>query len=740
VRALCLHGHFYQPPREHPWLGVVEPEPSAAPHRDWNVRITSECYRPNAAARVLDEHGRLAALVDNYAFTSFNFGPTLLAWLATHAPDVIAALRRADAAAVARTGRGNAWAQAYGHPILPLSSPRDVRTQVLWGRRDFEHRFGRAPDGMWLPEMAVDVPALEALADAGIAMTMLAPHQAARVRLPDEPWRDVGADTLDTRRLYRCPLPGGRSIDVVFRDAALSRDVPFGPLLGDGARLAASLRAALDDAPDDALVTVAVDGETYGHHHRFGEMALAFALRALTAQPDVTLTGPAAFRASHPTVAEVEIAERTSWSCAHGVERWRADCGCRVGSPADWSQAWRTPLRVAIDWLREGLAAVYERAGGDLLRDPWGARDRYVECLLDPGRTAAFLEAEASGRHTNARLLDTRRALEMARHALLMQTSCGWFFDELTGIEPVQILRYAARAIELAETFGARLEDEFADRLAPARSNHPGHETGAALYRRAARGQAATPARVAASAAMLAVVGRQPDVPGYDVTLSAVPRDGRVDAEARVLEHATGAATTVRVQAETAPFGPTAQVDETSFGVADLFGVQREALLAALASETAADVRAARQDALAHRRALVDGLLVGGAMPPLELARLLGREAAERGVAAVEAGTTSIAELRAELVSLGSRGIRLPLRWLGARLTHVLEARLAALPESAAEALAVLALAEEVGARLDLGWAQVTAFTWRQGSPAAARRVPAVQTLCERLHLAPEDA
>jgi alpha-amylase/alpha-mannosidase (GH57 family) len=740
VRALCLHGHFYQPPREHPWLGVVEPEPSAAPHRDWNARITSECYRPNAAARVLDAQGRLAALVDNYAFTSFNFGPTLLAWLASHAPDVIAALRRADAAAADRTGRGNAWAQAYGHPILPLSSPRDVRTQVLWGRHDFEHRFGRPPDGMWLPEMAVDVPALAALADAGITLTMLAPHQAARVRFPGEPWRDVTADTLDTRRLYRCPLPSGHSIDIVFRDAALSRDVPFGPLLGDGARLAASLRAALEEAPDDALVTLAVDGETYGHHHRFGEMALAFALRALAAQPDVTLTGPAAFRASHPAVAEVEIAERTSWSCAHGVERWRADCGCRVGSPADWSQAWRAPLRAAIDWLRTALADVYEHAGGGLLRDPWEARDRYVDCVLDPGRTAAFLAAEASGRHTPARLVETRRALEMARHALLMQTSCGWFFDELTGIEPVQILRYAARAIELAGTFGAHLEDEFADRLAPARSNHPGHETGAALYRRAARGQAATPARVAASAAMLGVLGREASVPGYDVALSAGPRDGRLDTDARVLEHATGAATTVRVQAEAAPAGPAAHAEGADFALADLFGVQREALLAALAAEAAADARAARQDVLAHRRALVDGLLAGGAPPPLELARLLGREAAERGMAALEAGSVSVAGLRAELVALRARGIRLPLRWLGARLTHVLETRLKTLPASAADAVAVLALAEEVGAHLDLGRAQVTALAWWQASTPAARRAPAVEALCTRLHLAPEDA
>ena len=194
LRAVCFHGHFYQPPREDAWLGVVEPEASAAPDRDWNTRITRECYAPVAAARILDASARLRDLMNLYEWTSFDFGPTLLSWMATNAPGVLAALRRADAASRARTGHGNAWGQAYGHPILPLSTPRDVRTQVLWGRRDFEHRFGRPPDGMWLPEMAVDLTSLGALADAGIRLTMLAPHQARRVRplgAGDDQWVDV---------------------------------------------------------------------------------------------------------------------------------------------------------------------------------------------------------------------------------------------------------------------------------------------------------------------------------------------------------------------------------------------------------------------------------------------------------------------------------------------------------------------------------------------------------------------
>jgi alpha-amylase/alpha-mannosidase (GH57 family) len=490
MRCVCVHGHFYQPPRENPWLGVVEPEPSAAPAHDWNTRITAECYAPNAAARVLGSDGRLLELVNNYEWMSYDFGPTLLSWLAPHAPEVMTAARRADESSRARTGYGNAWAQAYGHAILPLSSPRDVRTQVLWGQRDFSHRFARSPEGMWLPEMAVDRTSLIALADAGITLTMLTPHQARRVRplgAGDDAWQVAEPATFDVRQLYRCLLPGGRHVDVVFRHEALSRDAAFGDALEDGATLAARLTAALDGTNGPAIITLATDGETFGHHHRFGEMALAFAFRALREDASVTLAGPAAFRAASPPRLEVEVNERTSWSCPHGVERWRADCGCRTGGPDGWNQAWRTPLRQAIDWLRDQLAVVYETSAGRVLRDPWGARDRYIECLLVPERRAAFLTNEAGHVLSPAAAATAGSALELARHALAMQTSCGWFFDDLAGVEPALILRHAARALELAADLGTRLEDGFVDRLRPARSNLPAAETGDVLYRRVVR-------------------------------------------------------------------------------------------------------------------------------------------------------------------------------------------------------------------------------------------------------------
>ena len=739
MRALCLHGHFYQPPREHPWLGVVEPELSAAPHRDWNTRITAECYAPNAAARVLGSAGRLRALVNNYEWTSFDFGPTLLAWLAPHAPGVLAALRAADVASRARTGHGNAWAQAYGHAILPLSTPRDVRTQVLWGRRDFEHRFGRPPEGMWLPEMAVDRMSMAALAQAGIALTMLSPHQARRIRplgADAAAWKPVTADTMDTRQLYRWVAPDGRHVDVVFRDAALSRDVAFGPLLTDGAGLAARLRAALDGAGEGGIVTVAADGETYGHHHRFGEMALAFALRALGAERDIALAGPAAFRAQHPPAWEVEVAEGTSWSCVHGVERWRADCGCRVGSP-DWSQAWRAPLRAAIDWLRDELASVYETRGEAVFRDPWGARDRYVDCVLAPERTAAWLHAETAGALSAAAAVEARRLLELARSALLMQTSCGWFFDELTGIEPVQILRYAARAIELGETLGVRLEERFLERLEPAWSNLPARETGAALYRRAARGQAATPARVAATAAMLAVLGHPADVPGHTVRFMAAPAAGRLTADALVLEHATGAAASVPIAAERRADGaPVCRAGPTSSTLADFFGVQRERLLDAVAREASVDV----WQSLERLEPILAPLLAEDVALPPELAAFVGWKAAHAIADDLRRRVRPLASLIDTAARLRRRGAVFPGEWLARPIGRALEECLQALPGAAADAIALLDLARAADVWMDLGPAQVLALTWWQSSRPAVDSHLALAVLRERLGIAPEDS
>lgn len=488
TRFVCIHGHFYQPPRENPWLEEIEEQDSAFPFHDWNERITAECYEPNRAARILDDQQRIIRIASNYARISFNFGPTLLSWLERHRPLTYHAILDADRLSRVRfSGHGAAIAQAYSHLILPLANERDRRTQVRWGLADFEYRFGRKPEGMWLPETAVDIATLEALAAEGLRFTILAPHQARRVRSgPQEAWQEVDAASLDLRRPYLCRLPSGRSLALFFYDGPIARDVAFSGLLNDGGAFARRLQEAFSGAGHAELVHIATDGETYGHHHRFGDMALAFCLDQLERTPQTRLTIYAEHLALHPPQWEVEIAEGTSWSCAHGLERWRADCGCNLGAPPGWSQAWRGPLREALDWLGEQLAQLFETGLRPLLAAPWQARDDYIELLLErtPQRVQAFLQRHAGRPLDRAEQVRALSLLEMQRHAMLMFTSCGWFFDEVSGIETVQILTYASRALQLAEeATGQALEEAFLDRLALVPSNLPRWQNAARIYR-----------------------------------------------------------------------------------------------------------------------------------------------------------------------------------------------------------------------------------------------------------------
>lgn len=488
-RYVCFHGHFYQPPRENPWLEEVELEDSAYPHHDWNERITAECYAPNAASRILDGDGRIQRIVNNYTSMSFNFGPTLLSWLERHAPEVYEKIREADRQSAAQySGHGNAVAQAYSHMILPLANPRDVRTQVLWGVEDFRHRFGRNPEGMWLPETAVDTVSLEALADAGVRFTVLAPHQAVRVRpLAGGDWVSVEGERIDPTMPYAVHLPSGRRLAVFFYDGPISRGVAFEGLLKSGERLADRVLGAFSERHDrPQLVHVAADGETYGHHHKHGDMALAYALQALAAS-GVSVTNYGEYLERHPPTYEVKVAEGTSWSCAHGVERWRADCGCHSGAHPEWNQAWRAPLRQALDTLRAALDQGYEEGARGLLLDPWGARDAYIAGVLDRDRRAvgALLKRCAGRELGRDEAVKALKLLEMQRHAMLMYTSCGWFFDDIAGLESVQVLRYAGRAVQLAqELFGDGLQARVEAMLADAHSNVPGEGDGRTLFHR----------------------------------------------------------------------------------------------------------------------------------------------------------------------------------------------------------------------------------------------------------------
>jgi alpha-amylase/alpha-mannosidase (GH57 family) len=489
-KYLCIHGHFYQPPRENPWFDTIEVQDSAYPFHDWNERVTAECYAPNAASRILDNKGRIVNIVNNYSRMSFNFGPTLLSWLEDREPEVYAAILDADRLSRARfSGHGSAMAQAYNHMIMPLATKRDKVTQVLWGLADFRRRFGREPEGMWLPETAVDVEALEVLASCGLAFTVLAPHQAGRVRKRgDRAWQDVTGARVDPSRAYEARLPSGRRLALFFYDGPISQAVAFERLLSSGATFLERLSSGFSDARGwDQLMHIATDGETYGHHHRFGDMALAWVLDRVEREKAFRLTNYGELLESHPPTHEVEILPNTSWSCAHGVERWRSDCGCSTGSHVGWRQTWRGPLRRALDWLAEALAPVFEERAGALLKDPWAARDAFIDVVLDRSDFSvdSFLTRYGARPHTAAERQTVLELLEMQRHLMLMYTSCGWFFDDISGIETVQVLQYAGRAIQLGQKLTAEsLEPQFLTMLAEARSNVVEHDNGAAIYQR----------------------------------------------------------------------------------------------------------------------------------------------------------------------------------------------------------------------------------------------------------------
>jgi hypothetical protein len=481
--ALVVHGHFYQPPREDPATGVVPEQPGAAPFHDWNERVTAECYAPATAVEVIGEDGTRLA-VDLFEHLSFDVGPTLLSWLEAHHPEIYRRILAADAA----TGR--AMAQAYGHAILPLCNRHDLRTHVRWGIVDFEHRFGRRPEGMWLPETAVDDAVLGALADEGVRFTILAPGQIDAVRPLGEgegAWQDHGPAAheglgpvpdgdhpdgpLDTSRPLRWAPAGdpGRCVDLVVYDGALAHALAFAHPTAEDVLDATTGRAG--------LVAAATDGETFGHHHPGAERDVARALAVVAPARGVATPRLADLLEALPPTHEARV-RLSAWSCAHGVDRWKADCGCHTRGPDRWSQAWRAPLRAALDVLRDWGVARTDDRGRALLRDPWAARDDHLAVLLGARPWSDFAAEHVLGDEHEAGLL-----LDAQRNALLMYTSCGWFFDDVAGIETVQILRYAARAIDRWEQLGeAPPTEEVLERLAEARSNDPAVGDGRRLW------------------------------------------------------------------------------------------------------------------------------------------------------------------------------------------------------------------------------------------------------------------
>ena len=487
-RYVCIHGHFYQPPRENPWLESIELQYSAYPYHNWNERITAECYAPNATSRILDGEKRITEIVNNYTKISFNFGPTLLAWMEANAPEVFTAILLADQKSQKLfSGHGAAIAQAHNHMIMPLSNRRDKYTQILWGIRDFEHRFRRQPEGMWLPETSLDLETLDIMAELGLKFTILAPHQAKRVRqIGDENWDDVSSGSIDPTRAYEVRLPSGRKLSLFFYDGPVSHAIAFEGLLANGENFAGRLLGTFSDQRRwPQLVHIATDGESYGHHHGHGDMALAYALHHIEANPLVKITNYGEYLEKYPPAHEVEIVENSSWSCVHGIERWRNDCGCNSGGHHGWNQGWRAPLRQALDWLRDTLAPRYEEKAREYFKDPWATRNDYIRVVLDrsPKSVQGFVTEHASRKLSKAETTEALELLELQRHAMLMYTSCGWFFDELSGIETVQVIQYAGRVVQLAqELFGDGIEEQFLKLLEAAKSNLQEYVDGRCIY------------------------------------------------------------------------------------------------------------------------------------------------------------------------------------------------------------------------------------------------------------------
>jgi alpha-amylase/alpha-mannosidase (GH57 family) len=493
-RFVCIHGHFYQPPRENPWLETVETQDSASPYHDWNERVCAECYAPNGAARIVNTENQITHILNNYGHISFNFGPTLLSWLKDNARRTYRMILDGEIRSRERYGHSSAMAQVYNHIIMPLASTRDQVTQIRWGIAVHKATFGSAPEGMWLAEAAVDNETLQHLADNEIKFTVLAPHQCKRVRRlktiagdGEAEWVNTSESSVDTNHPYIVRFKSGNSIAVFFYNGPVSRGIAFEGLLNSGEDFANRLKSSFHDRATPQLVHIATDGESYGHHHKYGEMALAYAIRLLDEDSSTEVTNYGKFLAQFPPDYECEIQENTSWSCSHGVERWRSDCGCSGGKPG-WNQAWRTPLRAALDQLRDALAPLTEQEGRRLFRDVWAARDAYINVVLDRSTESVnrYFKEHAKRELSADERLRALELMEIQRHAQLMYTSCAWFFDDISGIETVQVIAYAARVIELAKRLfkDESLEPAFLARMEQAHSNVQGAGNGADIYRK----------------------------------------------------------------------------------------------------------------------------------------------------------------------------------------------------------------------------------------------------------------
>ena len=476
---LTIHGHFYQPPRENPWLEYLETQDSATPFHDWNARIDFECYTPNSVSRIVDNRNMILDIVNNYSYINFNFGPTLLSWLEKYSPLTYKRILEADKISMEEhEGHGNAIAQVYNHMIMPLANENDKQTQVKWGIRDFEIRFGRKPEGMWLAETAADDDSLRVLVENGIKYTILSPYQALKIRdFNSNDWQDVSWGNIDPARPYRYYIKSHpeKYIDIFFYDGSISKSVAFDEILKDGQRFIKRLKEGVSNSRNfPQIINIATDGESYGHHTKFGDMALAYIMRVMAKDEGFTIVNYAQYLAKHEPCMEVDIKQPSSWSCFHGVGRWKEDCGCSTGGHPSWNQKWRKPLREALDYIRDELIVLYEREASKYMKNPWNARNNYIDVVLnrDEDVIRNFQRENFFENLSHEEIVKAMKLLEIQRQTMLMYTSCGWFFSDISGIETVQIMKYAARAMQLAKEFSSKdLEFEFLEILDKAKSN-----------------------------------------------------------------------------------------------------------------------------------------------------------------------------------------------------------------------------------------------------------------------------
>jgi alpha-amylase/alpha-mannosidase (GH57 family) len=501
-KSICIHGHFYQPPRENPWTNEIELQLSAAPFHDWNERIMQECYKPNTEAIIINlQTGKVLERVNNFEYLNFNFGPTLLNWIKEKHPNTFVKIIEADKKSVEQhNGHGNAIAQVYNHIIMPLANIRDKITQIKWGLRDFEFNFSRKSEGIWLAETACNQATIELLIEEGIKYIILDPSQALKIKkYPKGEWEDVIDHNINTKFPYRCYSEKNTTkfINIFFYDGPLSRNIAFDDIIYSAERMMERFESIFSiDENKSQLVSVAVDGETFGHHKHFTERTIAYLLTKLAAIKNINVVNFGEYLELNPPEGEVKIkpgvkGEGTSWSCVHGVGRWKENCGCSTGGQPGWNQEWRKPLRESLNNLRDKLSLLFELEGKKYFNNVWDARNNYIEFLLDKSKESKinFL-IENTIKKLNKKETDSCfKLLEMQKYAMFMFTSCGWFFSDISGIETVKILEYAKRAIEFAqELSGIDFETEFVEELSAAKSNIAEYQDGGEIFKQIGKG------------------------------------------------------------------------------------------------------------------------------------------------------------------------------------------------------------------------------------------------------------